>query len=101
MSVGEDDMAVAVMKIANAQANGLASFGKLRRDIPQHVSLSAADVRVSGPRNPEPMWHQIFRNIKSHSTTDGNAIKEGLLEHVSRTGYRITAKGKAHLAEIA
>lgn len=93
MAVGEDQMAVAVMRIAAAQSNGVASYKRLRREVPHHVYLGQDDLRGSVPRNGEPMWHQIFRNIKSHSDVPGNAIADGYLEHVNRTGYRITPKG--------
>jgi hypothetical protein len=39
------------------------------------------------------MWHQIVRNIKSHDKDEGNAIYEGLLEHIPRVGYKVTKKG--------
>ena len=40
------------------------------------------------------MWHQLIRNIRSHHDVDGNFIERGLLEHVSRRGYRATELGR-------
>lgn len=100
MAIGEEEIAVAVMRIAAAQANKIASYGQLRRQIPRHVALGPDDVRLSGTRPNEPMWHQIFRNIKSHFQDEGNAIAEGYLEHVPRVGYRITAKGETYIARF-
>ena len=62
------------------------------------ITLDAADLAPSQVRYGEPMWHQIFRNIKSHSDVPGNAIFDGRLRHVADTGYEITAHGRAWLA---
>ena len=43
------------------------------------------------------MWHQIVRNIKSHAGEANNYITMGYLEHVKRTGYKITAAGLVHV----
>lgn len=98
MPLGEEDMAKLAMIIASSQASGIVTFNAFRARVPTMVHLDAADLAPSTPRNPEPMWHQIFRNIKSHSQTPGNAIYDGRLEHVSRVGYRITNQGRAWLA---
>lgn len=98
MPIGEEEMAKLAMTIAASHPNGVATFNALRRRVPTMVHLDAGDLTLSVPRNPEPMWHQIFRNIKSHATTPGNAIYDGRLEHVLRVGYRITPHGRAWLA---
>ena len=46
------------------------------------------------------MWHQIVRNIKSHDGDDNNYIAMGYLEHIPRTGYRVTAAGRIHLQHL-
>jgi len=96
----EQDIAQGVMVIAAGQPNGVASFNRCRIEIPNLVQLNAANLAPSGPRNGEPMWHQIVRNIKSHDIAGTNYIAQGLLEHVSRVGYRITAGGRAHLQAL-
>lgn len=93
----EDKFALGVLRIAAAHPNGIASFGRARKEIPNFVKLSAADTAPSMTRPGEPMWHQIIRNIKSHSNDEGNFIYEGYLKHVPRVGYRITPTGLAHL----
>ena len=93
----ENKIALGVLKIAAGQPNGLASFRRCRSDIPKHVNLDAADTAPSQTRKGEQMWHQIVRNIKSHAKDEGNYINEGLLEHVPRVGYRITAAGRKRL----
>ena len=98
MPINEEEMAKLVMIIAAGDPNGIATFDALRQQVPTMVKLDAADIAPSMPRNPEPMWHQIFRNIKSHSTTPGNAIYDGRLTHVPDRGYCITAHGRAWLA---
>ena len=99
MPTSEEKIGRAVMKIASQQPNKIATFSRCRAEIPGIVTLTSAERAISGPRAPEPMWHQIVRNIKSHHGVDTNFIDRGLLEHVSRRGYRITAKGETFLAK--
>ena len=98
MPVSEEQMAKLAMVIASGQTSGVVSYDDLRSRVPGMVTLDAADLAPSMIRIGEPMWHQIFRNIKSHSTTAGNAIFDGRLEHVPDVGYRITSHGAAWLA---
>lgn len=93
----EDKFARAVLQIAGAQPSGTATFYRCRSEVPKLVALTAAELAPSKTRRGEPMWHQFVRNIKSHSTDEGNYIYEGLLEHVPRVGYRITGAGRARL----
>jgi len=97
MPTSEEKIGLAVMYIASLRPNKLATFNRCRAEIPGIVNLTAAELAISAPRHPEPMWHQIVRNIKSHHGVDTNFIDRGLLTHVSRTGYRITPKGEAFL----
>lgn len=94
----EDRISKGVLKIADANPKGLASFRRCRIEIPNYVALTAGDSAPSTTRPGEPMWHQIVRNIKSHAGEDSNYITLGYLEHVPRTGYRITSAGRAKLA---
>jgi len=90
----ENDIALGVLKIAAAQSNGICSFKRAYAEIPSHVRLSASNLAPSVTRPGEPMWHQIVRNIKSHSPVPGNFIYDGYLAHVPRVGYRVTHKGR-------
>lgn len=93
----ESDVALAVMRIAASQASGLATLYRAKREIPNLIALSKANLAQSATRPREPMWHQLIRNIKSHDKNDGNYIQLGYLEHVPRVGYKITKKGQAYL----
>lgn len=90
----ENSIAKAVLKIAARQPNGVASFGRRRREIPSEIKLTADDLSPSTTRNGEPMWHQIVRNIKCHHEASGNYINSGYLEHVPRVAYKITSLGR-------
>jgi len=90
----EAKTALGVLRIADAQPSGVASFRRLYDEIPNVVKLSASDMEESDTRPGEPMWHQIVRNIQSHHAAEGNYIAEGYLEHVPRVGYRITYAGR-------
>ena len=97
-TTSEWEISQAVLRIAATRPNGIASFRRLYSEIPDEITLTSADLNPSLTRNGEPMWHQIVRNIKSHDVAEGNAIAEGLLLHVPRVGYQITAAGRAHIA---
>jgi hypothetical protein len=95
----EHHISQATLRIADTQANGVATYKRLRAEIPKHIALSQEDWTPSETRNGEPMWHQLVRNIKSHSMIEGNYIREGWLEHVPRSGYRITPAGRRRLVK--
>lgn len=93
----EDKFALGVLRIADSRPNGLATLRRCKVEIPNYVNLLASDLAPSQTRPGEPMWHQIVRNIKSHSNDEGNFIYEGYLSHVPRVGYRITNSGASYL----
>ena len=95
----EQDIALGVMRVADAQANATATFSRCRTAIPSLVNLSAANQAPSQTRNGEPMWHQIVRNIKCHDIAGTNYISQGWLIHLPRVGYQITAAGRSHLRQ--
>lgn len=90
----ETEIAVAVMKIAAQQPDQIATFKKCRHQIPNIITLDPEDRAPSPTRSGEQMWEQQIRNIRSHHEADGNYIKEGYLEHIPDTGYKITEKGQ-------
>lgn len=98
MAATEDDIAIGVMLIANAQANDICTFKRAYSEIPTVVKLSGGNLAPSETRPGELMWEQLVRNIKSHDKSPDNFIRRGLLEHVPRVGYRITPKGRKYLA---
>jgi hypothetical protein len=91
--VTENQVALAVCQIAANEPNRVATFARLKREIPQRLNLSAEDRIQSATRPNEEMWEQLIRNIKSHSEAPGNYIKEGYLEHLPKIGYRVTRAG--------
>ena len=97
LRVTENEIALAACQIAATSPNGVATFRRMKREIPNHLTLSAGDRAPSQTRPGEQLWEQLIRNIKSHSDTEGNYIREGYLEHVPRVGYRITPAGRRHI----
>lgn len=92
--VTENQVALAVCQIAAGLQSGVASFSRLKREIPNVLHLSTADRVVSTTRPNEEMWEQQIRNIKSHHDAPGNYINEGYLIHVPRVGYEVTPAGR-------
>ena len=92
--VTENEVAFAIVQIAKTAPNGIVSFSRCRKEVPDHLSLSADDHRQSTTRPNEEMWEQQIRNIKSHYEQEGNHICEGYLEHVPKVGYRVTDAGR-------
>lgn len=96
----EERIARGVLKIAAGHPKGIATYNACRANIANHVHLTADDLAPSTTRPGEPMWHQIMRNIKSHDGEDNNYIALGYLEHVPRSGYRITPSGLRHVKKL-
>lgn len=92
--VTENQIALAVCQIAAEQPDYIATFSRLKRDIPKLLRFSALDRARSITRPNEEMWEQLIRNIKSHSESPGNYIYEGFLEHIPKTGYFVTKAGR-------
>lgn len=93
----EQDIAIGVMQIAAARPSGRCTFKRAYKEIPGLVPLSGANKAASTKRPGEEMWQQLVRNIKSHYNSPGNAIHDGYLLHVRRSGYEITPAGRALL----
>lgn len=97
--VTESDIAEVTLQIALNKDDGIATFRELKANIPQYLPLSIHDKIKSKTRPGEEMWEQQIRNIKSHSSTEGNFIAEGYLQHVPGRGYRITEQGRQRAAQ--
>lgn len=93
----ENEIAEIVLAIAADQASGIATFHRIRKELPARMELTEGDMKKSTTRPRERMWEQLIRNIKSHHDTPGNYIADGYLEHVPKVGYRITARGRRKL----
>jgi hypothetical protein len=96
-NVTENQVAFVALQIAAKQSNGIATFKRIKKDLPNYIDLSPEDRRMSKTRPNEEVWEQRIRNIKSHDSYAGNYIFEGYLEHVPRSGYRITDRGRRYL----
>lgn len=93
----ENEIALTILAIAADQASEIATFHRIRKELPERMSLTDGDKKKSTTRHRERMWEQLIRNIKSHHESPGNFIYDGYLEHVPKSGYRITDKGRRHL----
>ena len=93
----ENEIGDAILRIANDNRNRIATYPRIREELPLLIDLSREDRCSSVTRPGEELWEQIVRNIKSNSTKSKNYIFDGYLEHVPRIGYRITPKGESRL----
>ena len=98
--VTEADVAFATLQIAVGRPDGVATFHRLRKELPIYLDLSVADRAQSETRPNEELWEQLIRNIKSHSDVPENIICEGYATHVPRVGYRITDQGRRYLIRM-
>jgi hypothetical protein len=89
----ETDIAFGVLVVAAFQPDGVASYHRLKIEIPIHIRLSSFDVSQSVTHENEEMWVQQLRNIKAHANRPGNFIYEGYVVHIPRVGYRVTPAG--------
>lgn len=95
VEICERSVAEIAVEIGSERQDGIASYDALRREVPRRYPLSSIDLRASLTRVHERVWEQKIRNIKSHSSSPGNYIFEGYLEHIPRVGFRVTDKGRA------
>ncbi len=98
--VTEEEVAFGVLQIAVSAPDGIATFEMCRQRLPRYLNLSENDRRQSDTRPNEEMWHQLFRNIKSHDGADGNYIFEGYLDHVRGVGYKVTEAGRRRIKKL-
>ncbi|UTW52773.1 hypothetical protein KFF05_05270 [bacterium SCSIO 12827] len=92
--VTETEVGIGILQVAAASPDGIATFYRLKREIPKYLKLSPGDKVQSTTRPNEEMWEQQIRNIKSHSDSEGNIICEGYAKHLKRRGYQITDSGR-------
>jgi len=96
--ITEAEISKAVLDILAAEPRGEATMARLKQLIPRHVTLSAEDSVQSTTRPAEQIWEQQVRNITSHHNAEGNIINDGYAERIDG-GLRITAMGRAHVAQ--
>jgi hypothetical protein len=89
----ETDIAFGVLVIAAFQPDGIATFQRLRIELPIHIRLSNFDVAESVMRPNEENWIQTLRCIRKNRHRPGNFIHEGYLIHIPHVGFRITSLG--------
>jgi phosphoribosylformimino-5-aminoimidazole carboxamide ribonucleotide (ProFAR) isomerase len=93
----ESEVALATLRIAVDRPDGIATFNRLKKDLPNHLKLSDADRAQSLTRKNEEIWEQLIRNIKSHHDVAGNILCEGYAKHIPRVGYQITDSGRRYI----
>ena len=77
--VTEDEVAKAAEAVLKGRTSRSATIQELVKEIPNHIALSAEDLKQSETRPNEALWEQQVRNITSHKQSPGNAIFEGRL----------------------
>ena len=77
--VTEAEIADVVAIILSEKPSGQATIADLIDEIPNRITLSAADLAPSPTRPGEAVWQQQVRNITSHKASPGNAIHDGKL----------------------
>jgi hypothetical protein len=94
--VTEHDVAHAACIVLASRPEREGSIKVLIKEIPNQLTLSAADQARSKTRPREAMWEQQIRNIRSHHKSPGNFNYEGFLESV-KGGLKLTEAGRLRL----
>lgn len=94
--LSEKAASIAVLRVLAEIDKGQAPTSYLIKHVKKYLTLSEGDWAPSGPRNGEPLWKQLVRNIVSHR--DANFVSGGYLERIPH-GLKITDKGWALLKE--
>jgi len=89
----ETDIAFGILIVAAFQPSGIASYRRLKIEIPNHVRLTDFDRSESIMRPNEEMWMQKLQHIKANRDIPGNFIHDGYLIHIPRVGFKITPSG--------
>jgi hypothetical protein len=92
--ISERDIGTGVLHILAAQPHGRATIRKLKKEMPNYVSLSTQDQAPSLTRNGEELWEQQVRNLKSHSKTPGNIFCDGYVVQIARGVWQLTSLGR-------
>lgn len=82
--VTEAQVGRAVLQILAGIPTGEATIRRLKKELPNHLPLSAEDRAASVTRKGEEMWEQQVRNLVSHRDTPGNIIHEGYASYRPR-----------------
>jgi hypothetical protein len=93
----EAEISMAVLRVAASRRDSVATYGRLRNELPRYVDLSPEDREQPSTRSLEEMWERVFGNIQSQCTTAENILSQGYAEHVPGVGYKITDSGRAYL----
>lgn len=99
--VGETEVALALLRVADQQPNGIATFRRLLVEVPKHLHLSPDDHTPAKDSPRRAHWEHVLRSIKLRADEPGNIIREGYAERIPRVGYRITEAGRAYLDAIS
>src|SRR4051812_29424074 len=97
--IAEHDVGIGVLNVLAAQPYGRATVQKIKREMPNHVALSAQDQAPSLTRRGEELWEQQVRNLKSHSNTPGNIFRDGYVRQIARGLWEITGPGRRRLRQ--
>lgn len=93
----ESKLGLAVMQVLASRSEYKAHVRTLIKGVPDHITLTEQDCKMSETRPNEQMWEQRARNLKSHDKTTGNVIAEGLVKYLGKGMYQLTDSGVSHL----
>jgi hypothetical protein len=85
--VGEADLRRDVIAVLNGQPRKEITTSKLIKELRNRIKLTPEDEEQLAGRNDD-RFSQIVRNIKSHKSSPGNMIYDGVLEAIPR-GFRL------------
>ena len=95
----EPEARILALRIAAMQPNREAETSFIKDRVPDYITLTSEDLKLTGSRGSEPTWRQIVGNVVSHQTSSTSIFTQGYAERLS-DGIRVTDAGVAYLASL-
>lgn len=95
----EAEARILALKIASICPDRTASTEEIKREVPNYIEFSPADLAQSTTRPKEKMWQQIIGNVISHKGSPSGVFLNGYARRIPG-GLSVTDKGMDYLKSM-
>ena len=95
----EPEARILALRIAAGQPNREAETAFIKDRVPDYITLTPEDLKLSNTRGGEPMWRQIVGNVVSHQVVSTSIFKKGYADRLP-DGIRVTEAGVSYLTTL-